>query len=282
MNTGIYALASVLTISLVSLTAVTALYLSRRSLDRLMFLVIALATGAMLGNGLVHILPEAFEHVARGEISSLAVSLLVTGGFLLSFMLNKVLNLSCHHSGAHFHDLDDFAGHDDAHEHHEHQDDHDHEDSGKKHIHPNGHMSLLSHGLDNFTDGILIGIAYLTSIPAGIGMTAAIILHEIPMEFGGFGILVASGFSKKKAVLINFLSGLVAMLGTSMVLVFGTWIHRLPVYLTPLGAGIVIYLVASGLIPQLQKENDRKRSLIQTCLMLVGVLIMVACKMAEG
>ncbi|MGD9683682.1 MAG: ZIP family metal transporter [Candidatus Obscuribacterales bacterium] len=274
MNTGIYAIASVLSISLVSLTAVTALYLSRQTLDRLMFFVVALATGAMLGNGLVHILPEAFEHVTDGEISSLSVSLLVTGGFLLSFLLNKVLNLSCHHSGAHFHDL----GARDEHDH----DDHGHDHQESKHIHPTGHMSMLSHGLDNFTDGILIGIAYLTSIPAGIGMTTAIILHEIPMEFGGFGILVAAGVSRGKAVLINFLSGMVALLGTSLVLLCGSWIHKLPIYLTPVGAGIVIYLVASGLIPQLQKENNRKRSLIQTCMMLVGVMVMVLCKMVEG
>ncbi len=269
MITWIYALASVSLISLASLMAVTVFYVSRSSLKRLMFVLVSIAAGAMLGNGLVHLVPESFEHVEAGQISSMAVSLLMVGGYFLCFVLHKVLNLHCHHSGAHFHELpgsDEEDGHD---------------DHGHTAIHPTGHMSLLSHGMDNFTDGILIGIAYLTSIPAGIGMTLAIILHEIPMELGGFGVLVNAGFSKGKAVLINFLSGLVAILGTACVLYFGETIKSLPSILTPFGVGVVIYLVASGLVPQLQKEKNSRRALVQTLLMALGVGIMIACKLYE-
>ncbi len=268
MKTWIYALSSVSLISLVSLLAVTGFYLSRRALDRLMLILVSLATGAMLGNGLIHLIPESFEYVEAGHITSLTVSLLILGGFLLSFLLHKVLHLHCHHAGGHFHELGNAE--------------HGHDSEEHSAIHPTGHMSLLSHAMDNFTDGILIGIAYMASIPAGIGMTLGIILHEIPMELGGFGVLVNAGFSKGKAVLINFLSGLVAVTGTVLVLAFGSVIKSLPQVLTPLGAGIVIYLVASGLIPQLQKETNRTRSLVQTGLMILGAAIMVACKMYEG
>jgi zinc and cadmium transporter len=263
MNTWLYALLSVSLISAASLTAVFTFYLSTRNLDRLMFVLVSIATGAMLGNALVHLVPESFEYAESGAVTALTVSLFMLGGYLLSFFFHKVLHLQCHHADSNC-DVDESP----------------HLPRVKKApIHITGHMSILSHGNDNFTDGMLIGIAYLNSIEIGIATTIAIILHEIPMELGGFGILVNAGYSKRTAVVINFLSGLIAVAGTLAVLVLGGLFKWLPSILTPVGAGMVIYLVASGLIPMAQKESSTKRVLTQTAFMLVGIAIMIACKL---
>lgn len=269
-TTWIYAIASVSTVSIISLMGVFAFAVKPGTLSSITRVLVSLATGAMLGNAVVHLIPESFENVAAGRISAFAVSLLILGGFLTCFALQKVLNFHCHHSGGFHHAPDDCAS----------GDCHDEKDT-HRHIHPTGHMSLLAHGLDNLTDGILIGVTYLVSIPSGLATSIAIVSHEIPMEFGGFGVLVSAGFSKRAAVLVNFLSGIVALAGTVAVLAFGTMIKSLPVYLTPVGAGIVLYITAAGLIPQLQQEQDRKRSALQVLIMLGGVAAMVGAKMFE-
>lgn len=269
--TIVLALASVSLISISSLVA--AFYLSRRPLDKIMFVLISLATGAMLGNGFVHVIQESYENVADGKISSMTVSVLMLGGYFLSFLLHKVMHLHCHHMESHTTPCEEQKDHE---EHHE-------DGWGEAgHIHPNGQLSLLSHGVDNFTDGILIGISFIASIPAGLAMTWAIMMHEVPMELGGFGVLVKAGFTPRKAVLINFLSGIVAVLGTSLVLAFGSVFSSLPVILTPIGAGVVIYFACSGLVPQLQKETNKKKSLYQVLLMGLGAGFLVLCKYYGG
>jgi zinc and cadmium transporter len=276
MNPNVYAIASVSLVSVISLLGVFALSMKPRSLATMTFLLVSLATGCMLGNAIVHLIPESFENVIDGHISSFAVSLLMLGGFLFCFALQKANGHWQHSGAAHIETVPC-------------ESDHCPEDQteveqphGLKHIHHTGHMSLLAHAIDNLTDGVLIAATYLASIPAGIATTVSIVSHEIPMEFGGFGVLVKAGFKPWHAVFINFLSALIALTGTIGVLIADNYFKSLPVYLTPIGAGVVLYLVASGLVPMLQQERDVKRSAIQMSIMGVGIVIMVLAKMFEA
>ena len=72
--------------------------------------------------------------------------------------VEKVLKLHCHHGPGHVHEDTDCHAHDEDgdEDHHVHQ----------HGIHPTGHMSMVSHMVDNLTDGMLIGSMYLVSIPA--------------------------------------------------------------------------------------------------------------------
>jgi zinc and cadmium transporter len=274
MALWLYALAAVSTISLLSLCGVAAIPVRKQTIDKVLFYLVSLATGAMLGNAIVHLMPESFENA-----NPMTASILIVAGFLFSFLMEKVLNLRCHHSaGGHCHAAHGACAADD-----DHDDDHDekafHAPNG--HIHHTGWMSLVSHGMDNFMDGVLIGVSFLVSVPTGIATTVAIVLHEIPMEFGGFGILINAGFSRWGAILVNFSSGIVAMLGTVLTLWLGSSVQGLSAYLTPVCAGIVFYITAAGLVPQLQKETNPRRSLVQFVVMLVGIAAMVAVKFLD-
>lgn len=264
-TTWIYALLSVNLVSLIALAGLLAIPVQPKMMNRIVFVLVSLATGAMLGNAVVHLLPESFEWVEKGKISSINVSLLILLGLGICFMMEKVLNLRCHHSGVHHHSESDCGGD----EHH----------SG---IHPTGHMSMLAHAVDNFTDGILIGSMYLVSIPTGIATTVAVVMHEIPMEFGGFGILVKAGMTKKGAILVNLASAGVAVIGTLLVLSIGSRVQALPMVLTPVGCGMVLYITAAGLIPRMQKETNAMRSLAQILIAGIGVAVMILLKMHEG
>jgi zinc and cadmium transporter len=65
----------------------------------------------------------------------------------------------------------------------------------------------------NFIDGLIVGASYLVSVEVGIATTIAVIIHEVPQEIGDFGVLVHGGFSKRKALMLNFLTALTALLG---------------------------------------------------------------------
>ena len=49
---------------------------------------------------------------------------------------------------------------------------------------------------DNLLHGLAVGTSFLASTKLGITTTAAILLHEIPHEFGDFAILIKSGFER--------------------------------------------------------------------------------------
>ena len=83
-------------------------------------------------------------------------------------------------------------------------------------------MNLAADGMHNFLDGLIIAGSYMVSIPAGIATTIAVILHEVPQEIADFGVLLYSGLSKTKALLLNFLSATVAIVGAIVGLSIGS------------------------------------------------------------
>jgi len=266
------AIGSVSMVGLISLCGVITIPINKKTLETVIFILLSLGTGAMLGNALVHLVPESYE----GSTNTVYTSVLMVAGFMFCFCLQKLLHLRMHCAAI---EKDDKTRSHDCHagEAHVHEDAHEH----YGHIHPTGYMSIVSHALDNLTDGIIIGTAFLHSPAAGFACALAVILHEIPMEFGGFGVLVFAGFSRWGAVLINFLSAMVAVLGTVLILWLGSSIAWVPGLLTPLAAGMVIFIAAAGLTPQLLKEPGCGRSVIQLLLMLVGITAMVLVKFLD-
>lgn len=80
-------------------------------------------------------------------------------------------------------------------------------------LHPIAVSNLVGDGLHNFVDGAIVAGAFAVSTPLGIATTAAVALHEIPQELGDFGILIHAGLAPRRALMMNFLSGLAAVLG---------------------------------------------------------------------
>lgn len=94
----------------------------------------------------------------------------------------------------------------------------------------------------NLIDGLIIGASYIVSIPVGIATTLAVVLHEIPQEIGDFGVLIHGGFSKRKALLLNFLTALTAVLGVIMAFLLYRYTDNMVAVLIPFAAGTFIYI----------------------------------------
>ena len=88
----------------------------------------------------------------------------------------------------------------------------------------------------------------------------AIILHEIPKELGNFGVLIYGGFSRKKALLYNFISALMAIIGAVSGYFIADFVQGFSNFIMPLTAGGFIYIAMSDLIPEVHKESNQKRA----------------------
>jgi zinc and cadmium transporter len=244
----IYAFISVLAVSLISLVGVFALSLREDILKKYIFLFISLAVGALLGDAFIHLIPEALE----GSSNATMTSTLIIAGILIFFILEKFLHW--HHHG---------------------------EDKEENHIHPMGKLVLLSDGVHNFIDGIIIGASFMVSVPVGIATTIAVILHEIPQEIGDFAVLLHSGYTKIRALWLNFLSALVALLGLVFVLVLNQFEQTIITYFLPIAAGGFIYIALADLIPELHKTKELKYSILQLIAVFFGVGAMIALTLLE-
>jgi zinc and cadmium transporter len=210
-------------------------------------LIVPFAAGALLGDAWLHIIPEIAESSAGFDF---AASVMVVGGIVMFFVLEKVLHW--HHS--HF----------------------PHEET----LHPLAVSNLVGDGLHNFVDGAIVAGAFAVSTPLGIATTVAVALHEIPQELGDFGILILAGLRPRRALMMNFLSGLAAVLGGVLTLL---WLSPDSVerVLLPLSAGAFIYIASTDLIPELHKEPEPLKSLVQVGALVLGLLVMAALLLVE-
>src|SRR3989338_4590664 len=132
------------------------------------------------------------------------------------------------------------------------------------HVHSFAYMNIIGDGLHNFIDGVIIAASL------------AVALHEIPQEIGDFGVLLHGGFSKTKALILNFVSALAAIVGAIITLWVSSFAEQLVAYLVPVAVGGFIYIAGSDLIPELHKENTFIRSVLQVIAFLIGILVMAA------
>jgi len=143
-------------------------------------------------------------------------------------------------------------------------------------------LVLVSDGVHNFIDGVIIGGAFLISPALGIATTIAIMLHEIPQEIGDFGLLISAGFSRRKALLVNALSACTAFLGG----VAAFWISSFTELAVPLiaafAAGNFIYIAGSDIVPELHKTVGIRKSLVQVFMLMLGIGIMILLTFFEG
>jgi len=145
-------------------------------------------------------------------------------------------------------------------------------------VHTFAYMNLLGDAVHNFIDGLVIAASFTVNIPLGIATTFAIILHEIPQEIGDFGVLIYGGMKKTKAVFLNFLTAVLAIGGGIFGYYLSIYVQNITLFLLPFAAGGFLYIAASDLIPEIRKEMDIKKSLINFGVIFLGLLAMYLLK----
>lgn len=233
-----YIILATIVVSLLSFIGIITLSLKEKKLNKILLFLIGLSAGTLMGGAFLHLLPEAVEGNPR-----LDVFILVLVGFITFFIIEKVLHWRhCH--------------------------------KGECEVHTFTYMNLIGDSIHNFIDGLIIAASFITSIPLGITTTIAISTHEIPQEIGDFGVLIYGGFSKKKALLLNFLIALTAVLGGLIGYLISSLIEDMVLYILPFAAGGFIYIAATDLIPEIKKELNMKKYMATLLVFILGILIM--------
>jgi len=245
-----YSLLSVFLVSAISLIGVFTLAIKDTTLTKILLYFVSFSAGALLGDAFIHLLPEATENGFTVQIS-----LAILFGILFSFIVEKVVHWR-----------------------------HCHMPVTKDHPHSFAYMNLFGDGVHNFIDGLIIGASYLASIPVGIATTLAVIFHEIPQEIGDFGVLLHGGFTKKRALFMNFLTALTAVAGTVIAILLGA-MEGVNANLLAFAAGGFIYIASTDLIPELHRKNVcegfSRDALIQMTFLILGIAVMYALLLAE-
>ncbi len=237
---------------IVSLISFVGIVISNKHIDRFLHYLISFAAATLIAVVFFDLIPEAFENLSPGEISS---SLLyVVFGIVLFFLIETFLHW--HHCGE------------------AECEDHNHEKHS--HTHPAGSLILGGDFFHNFFDGVLIAGAFLLNYTTGIFVTLSVIIHEIPHEVGNFAVLIHSGFKKRKALLFNFYSALAAVLGGVLgYFILDSLTSVLP-YVVLISAGGLLYIALSDIVPSMHEHlKEKGTTFIET---LVFILTLVAFK----
>lgn len=252
-STWAYSLAAVAIVSLISLVG-AAMGLRLLSRHSVVLTLVAVAAGALLGDSILHLLPEASE---LWDGFGVPLGALVIAGFVLFFLLETVLRYGHAHGE---HGADNPHAHNGA---------HGHGLAGAEHgphrVAAFGWTNLAGDGLHNFIDGVIIAAAFAHDAWLGLATTVAVALHEIPQELGDFAVLLKAGVPPRKALLYNLASALIAFVGAILFLLLAFETEALEKYALPITAGGFLYIAAADLIPELHHHTgDRHSGLILT------------------
>ena len=198
--------------------------------------LVSYAVGAMLGVALLALLPEALETLSPAHVFGTLLA-----GILTFFVLERLVLLRhCHTDECHVHGA-------------------------------TAPLVLVGDAFHNFIDGAIVCAAVLTSVPLGINTAIAVAAHEIPQEVGDIAVLLAVGYSRRRALILNVVSGASGLLGA---LVAYTGVSVLPSmrpFVLAFSSASLLYIAMSDLIPDLHRGQIEHGSARQVLLIAAGI-----------
>ena len=215
-----------LAMSSIALVGAATMVLPRAAQERMRMPLVAFAAGALLGGALFHMLPGAIEEL--GNVPW------VWGWVAIGFVSFQVLEVFLHWHHCHREDL--------------------------QHVRPLTYLLLLADGVHNLVGGLAVGSAFLVDPSLGFAAWLAAAAHEVPQELGDFGVLVHGGWSPRRALTFNLLSGLTFLAGG--VLAWSLTGQVETAWLLPFAAGNFIYIAATDLVPEILRHPRLRGGLL--------------------
>src|SRR5438105_7016768 len=208
---------------------------------RLLPWLVSYAVGALLGVALLALLPEALETLTPTQAFS---TLLV--GILVFFMLEKLVLLR-----------------------------HCHTDECQVHA-AAAPLVIFGDAFHNFIDGAIISAAVLTSVPLGVNTAIAVAAHEIPQALGDVAILLASGYRRRRTLLLNGLSGASGIVGAALAYSMVSVVPGIRAFVLAFSSASLLYIAMSDLIPDLHRGQIDRNPVRQVVLIALGIGTIVA------
>lgn len=187
---------------------------------------VALGAGFMLAAAILEMLPEAFALSARWAAPLILIG--YTGVHLLEHTLVP-----------HFH----FG-----------EETHHHEflSAGRS------YSVLLGLATHTFFDGIAIGSGFVISSWLGWMLFLAVFLHKLPEGFTVASVMLAGGQGRRAALSSAMFLGATTVLGVFAINLRPEWVQQG----LPLSAGVTIYVAATDLVPEVNREPGIRMALV--------------------
>jgi zinc and cadmium transporter len=207
---------------------------------RLVPWLVSYAVGALLGVALLALLPEALA-----ELAPQAVFGTLLAGILIFFVLEKLVLLRhCHTDECQVHGA-------------------------------TAPLVFIGDAFHNFLDGAIICTAVLTSVPLGINTAIAVAAHEIPQEVGDVAVLLAAGYTRGRALLLNIVTGASGILGAILAFAAVEVVPGIRPYVLAISSASLLYIAMSDLIPDLHRGTIDASAMRQVLLIAAGIATIV-------
>ncbi|HVF27452.1 MAG TPA: ZIP family metal transporter [Pyrinomonadaceae bacterium] len=199
--------------------------------------LIALGAGFMLAAIFIEILPEVIELWTRETVSgglhsgALGATTLMLAGYL-------VIHFFEHTVAPHFH----FGA----------------ETHPEAMLRPSAAYAAIGGlSIHTFFDGVSVAAAFLVDRKAGLLFFVAILLHKVPEGFTAASIMLASGRSARRALLMTLVIGTATLAGVLGVVALQGRVTEAVTYALPFSAGVTLYVAASDLIPEVNHMENK-------------------------
>jgi ZIP family zinc transporter/zinc and cadmium transporter len=187
---------------------------------------LAIGAGFMLAASVMEMLPEAIRLLGEP-----ALALVLVGYFLVHFFEHTV--------APHFHFGEET-----------------HEDEMR--IRHATFSAILGLAIHTFFDGVAIASGFLVSNWLGMVIFVAIVLHKLPEGFTVSSLVLAGGGSRRTALASAVVLGVATLLGVALTAALSAQVK----YTLPISAGVTLYVAASDLIPEVNREPGVRISLL--------------------
>ena len=202
-----------------------------KGVERYLRYFVALGAGFLMATAVLEMIPEGLKQEGLRQSSWLGPALIM-GGYCVVHLLEHTIN-------AHFHYGEET--------HH-----------GEFISHRTGNSVLAGLSVHALFDGVAIGSGFALSNWLGWLIFLAIFLHKAPEGFTMASVMLASGRSRAAA----FYSAVALAAATlAGVLVIGL-VPRLVLYGLPISAGVALYVAATDLVPEVNREPGIRMALV--------------------
>ena len=199
---------------------------------------VAIGAGFMLSVALLEMMPESLRFSARWA------PVLILGGYCAIHLLEHTIT-------PHFH----FG-----------EETHHHELSAHT-----GYSVLIGLAVHALFDGVAIGSGFVLSNWLGWLIFFAVFLHKMPEGFTVASVMLASGRSRRTALISAIILALTTVLGVLVINLLPNWVEAG----LPLSAGVAIYVAATDLVPEVNREPGIRMALV----FFAGVLMFLLIKL---
>ena len=95
--------------------------------------------------------------------------------------------------------------------------------------------------------------------------------HQVPQEAGNFAILLGAGYSRRRALMMNTLTGTTGVLGALAIYGTAGWVPQALPYVLAFASGNFLYVAMADLIPGLHRGTIDVGAIRQVVLIAAGI-----------